>query len=81
MARQGNPQQKRYRVAIVGDGQTERIYFDNIRDADRPGNLVIFPDSPKKIGNYKGVLERAEILTEDYDRVYALIDFDKVITL
>jgi hypothetical protein len=79
VARQRNQQQPRYRVAIVGDGQTERIYFDNVRDTDRPGNLAIFPDSPKKIGNYKGVLTRAEQLSQDYDRVYALIDHDKVI--
>jgi hypothetical protein len=78
VARKGNRQQPRYRVGIVGDGQTERIYFDNVRDTDRPGNLAIFPDSPRKFGSYKGVLARAELLAEDYDQVYALIDYDKV---
>lgn len=81
MARSKKGLQTRYSVAIVGDGETERIYFDNVRDADRPSNLKIFPDAPRKIGTYKGVLARAEELKDDgYDRVYALIDMDKVIS-
>jgi hypothetical protein len=69
----------RYRVALVGDGQTECVYFLNVRDTDRPEDLALFPDAPKKIGSYKGVLDKACELVEDYDRVYALIDMDKVI--
>ncbi len=73
------PQQQRFSVAIVGDGQTERIYFSDVRDTDRPSNLAIFPDYPRKIGNYQGVLDRAIALAENYNRVYALIDMDTVI--
>lgn len=74
-----NIQPKRHLVAIVGDGQTERIYFADVQDTDRPDNITIFPDQPKRIGNYQGVLERAISLTGTYDEVYALIDMDKVI--
>lgn len=77
-----NPRNKRTKetVALVGDGQTERIYFANVRDTDRPVNLAIFPDYPRKIGSYKGVVERAVALKENgYDHVYALIDMDKII--
>jgi hypothetical protein len=73
------PQQQRFSVAIVGDGQTERIYFSDVRDTDRPSNLAIFPDYPRKIGSYQGVLDRAISLSENYNRVYALIDMDTVI--
>ncbi len=66
-------------MAIVGDGQTERIYFADVRDTDRPANLSIFPDYPRTIGNYKGVLERAGSLVGDYTHIYALIDMDKII--
>ncbi len=66
-------------VAIVGDGQTERIYFADVRDTDRPANLSIFPDYPRKLGSYKGVLERALVLKADYAKVFALIDLDKII--
>jgi hypothetical protein len=80
MARQaGTQRQQRYRVAIVGDGQTERIYFSDVRDTDRPANLAIFPDYPGKIGDYRGVLDRATVLLDSYNRVYALIDMDTVI--
>ncbi|KAA2238616.1 RloB domain-containing protein [Chitinophaga agrisoli] len=79
MARVTLTQQHRNTVAIVGDGQTERIYFSDVRDTDRPANLSIFPDYPRKIGHYKGVLDRALALQETYDRVYALVDLDKVI--
>lgn len=77
-----NPKNKRTRetVALVGDGQTERIYFANVRDTDRPTNLAIFPDYPRKIGSYKGVVTHAVALKENgYDHVYALIDMDKII--
>lgn len=79
MARKSGFQPMRESVALVGDGQTERIYFADVRDTDRPKNLSIFPDYPRRIGSYKGVLQRASQLTEDYSRVYALIDSDKII--
>jgi hypothetical protein len=79
MARTPRRQQQRFTVAIVGDGQTERIYFSDVRDTDRPANLAIFPDYPRKIGNYQGVLGRATGLIDSYNRVYALIDMDTVI--
>lgn len=79
MARTPRRQQQRFTVAIVGDGQTERIYFSDVRDTDRPANLAIFPDYPRKICNYQGVFDRATALTDSYNRVYALIDIDKVI--
>lgn len=79
MARTSKRQPERNNVAIVGDGQTERIYFMDVRDTDRPDNLSIFPDYPRKLGSYKGVLDRATTLTADYSRVYALIDLDTII--
>lgn len=80
MARHPKNKRTNKTVALVGDGQTERIYFANVRDTDRPVNLNIFPDYPRKIGSYKGVLERAITLkNNDYDHVYALIDMDKII--
>lgn len=79
MARPTRRQELRANVALVGDGQTERIYFSDVRDTDRPANLTIFPDYPRKIGNYKGVIDRAIQLAEDYSRVYALIDMDTII--
>lgn len=81
MARRTKNKRPNKTVALVGDGQTERIYFANVRDTDRPANLDIFPDYPRKIGSYKGVLDRAVSLKNNgYDHVYALIDMDKIIS-
>ena len=80
MARHPKFKQTKRTVALVGDGQTERIYFANVRDTDRPANLAIFPDYPRKLGSYRGVLDRAIALKNNgYERVYALIDMDKII--
>lgn len=79
MARKYRHQPQRSTVALVGDGQTERLYFSDVQDTDRPANLSIFPDYPRKIGNYKGVLDRAGSLVGNYNHIYALIDTDKVI--
>lgn len=79
MARNFKRQPRRITVALVGDGQTERIYFADVKDTDRPANLSIFPDYPRKIGNYEGVLKRAmELADKGYDYVFALIDMDKI---
>ncbi|MEO5642937.1 MAG: RloB family protein [Bacteroidia bacterium] len=79
MTRKQPIQPKREAVAIVGDGQTERIYFADVKDTDRPATLAIFPDYPRTIGSYAGVLKRAvELADKDYDHVFALIDMDKI---
>jgi hypothetical protein len=67
------------RIAIVGDGETEKIYFADIKDTDRPGDIDLFPTLPAKKGNYTKVLGTACALAEEYTLVYALIDKDKVI--
>jgi hypothetical protein len=80
MGRKSREWKPKPRVAVVGDGQTEQIYFAEIRDTDRPADLAIFPDLPSRTGNYKGVLDKAIQLAKDYDKVFALIDMDKVIS-
>jgi len=65
---------------LLNDGQTERIYFADVRDVDRPAGLTIQPDYPRRLGNYKGVLDRAVALKkEGFNNVFALIDMDKII--
>jgi len=49
-----------------------------MRDTDRPAGLTIFPDFPRRVGSYRGVLEQAKSLVRDYQHVFALIDMDKV---
>jgi hypothetical protein len=69
------------RIAIVGDGQTEKIYFDKLKEVEGLRNVSLKPDLPKSIGSYKGVFDKADSLyTEGYDEVYCLIDMDKVLS-
>jgi len=80
MGRNSKNRPVRNTVALVGDGQTERIYFGDVRDVDRPASLTIQPDYPRKLGSYKGVLDRAKTLKNDgFNHVFALIDMDKII--
>jgi RloB-like protein len=69
------------RIAVVGDGQTEKIYFDKLKEVEGLRNVSLKPDLPKSIGSYKGVFDKADSLyTEGYDEVYCLIDMDKVLS-
>lgn len=69
------------RIAVVGDGQTEKIYFDKLKDVEGLRNVSLKPDLPKSVGSYKGVFDKAESLYEQgYDEVYCLIDIDKVLS-
>jgi RloB-like protein len=69
------------RIAVVGDGQTEKIYFDKLKDVEGLRNVSLKPDLPKSVGSYNGVFDKAESLyAEGYDEVYCLIDMDKVLS-
>jgi RloB-like protein len=69
------------RIAVVGDGQTEKIYFDKLKEVEGLRNVSLKPELPQSVGSYKGVFDRAESLYEQgYDEVYCLIDMDKVLS-
>jgi hypothetical protein len=78
MARKSKHRPEKARVAIVGDGETEQIYFANVKDKDRPIDIDIFPELPAKRGSYKNVLKKATLLALEYTKVIALIDMDTV---
>jgi hypothetical protein len=80
MARSSKHLQVRARVAVVGDGETEKVYFSNVKDTDRPADIDLFPSLPRRSGSYRDVLAQAQALAPDYMRVFALIDMDTVIT-
>lgn len=70
--------------AIVGDGPTEKHYFEQLNVICGIRNISIKPDLPdtarKGEGKYNKVFNRAEsLLADDYDHVHCLIDYDAVI--
>lgn len=72
------------RIAIVGDGITEKIYFEQLREEEHIKDVVIKPELPSKSskgGSYRKTISSAKFLVEDgYDHVYCLIDLDTVLT-
>jgi hypothetical protein len=81
MARKLQERKGKPRVAIVGEGETEKIYFADVKDTDRPADIDLFPTLPARTGDYSKVLEKAvELATDEgYVKVFALIDMDTVI--
>lgn len=71
-------------VAIVGDGFTEKIYFDQLKELEELEDVVIKPELPRKAhkgGSYRRTIETAKsLIKEGYDHVYCLVDFDTVIS-
>lgn len=77
MARKRNKRKSRKTIAIVGDGHTEKIYFEDYRNSERPESLTIKPDLPGKKSGYNGVLSKAiDLKIDGYDEVIAIIDMD-----
>lgn len=82
MARQERKRNFRRTVAIVGDGFTEKIYFEQLRDHERLRDVVVKPELPSrssKGGSYKKALNTAIELAENHTHVYCLIDMDTVV--
>ncbi|QZE15334.1 RloB family protein [Halosquirtibacter laminarini] len=83
MARNRKSRKTNNSVAIVGDGPTEQIYFNQMKETESLRNHNIKPELPCRAGRGGGhmrVLNRIdELLEEGHDHIYCLIDYDKVI--
>jgi hypothetical protein len=81
-----NSREYRKVYAIVGDGSTEKIYFDRLKESKRfPSNSRInikpeLPDKQGKGGGYVRVFNRAQSLSKEHEHVFCLIDMDVVIS-
>lgn len=84
MARPDKKRKFLRRIAVVGDGVTEKIYFEQLKEIERIKDVVIKPELPSKSskgGSYKKAINTAKSLAEEgYDHVYCLIDFDTVLS-
>lgn len=84
MARPDKKRKFLRRIAVVGDGVTEKIYFEQLKEIERIKDVVIKPELPSKSskgGSYKKAINTANSLAEEgYDHVYCLIDFDTVLS-
>jgi len=81
MARPINKRTAPKRIAIVGDGVTEKWYFQQLRASEPSlrGLLTIEPQLPKSSG-FRNCIASAESFCQDgYDEVHCLIDYDQVL--
>ncbi|GAB3347084.1 hypothetical protein GCM10027566_00830 [Arachidicoccus ginsenosidivorans] len=68
MARRDKKRNFKRRVAVVGDGVTEKIYFEQLKELERIKDVLIKPELPSKSskgGSYKKPLNTAIQLVED----------------
>jgi hypothetical protein len=69
--------------AIVGDGYSEKIYFEQLREMEQIQNIKILPALPNrsgKGGNFMRVFSKClEFKEEGYEKIYCIIDFDAVL--
>ncbi|MDV4042981.1 hypothetical protein CMT37_09095 [Elizabethkingia anophelis] len=84
MARTERKRQFKRSIAIVGDGITEKIYFEQLKELEQLKDVVIKPELPNKSskgGFYKKALDASLTLIEKgYDHVYCLIDYDTILS-
>lgn len=79
MARSAGRRSFKKSYGIVGDGQTEKIYFNRLKFHEDITNVQIKPELPLD-SNYSGILEKADqLLDRGVEKVYAIIDLDKII--
>ena len=75
MARNSKNRKEKYSIAIVGEGETEWHYFDNLRTEKR-FSFQISPEIPKH-SDYESIFKHAEKLADNgYDEVYCVLDLD-----
>ncbi len=79
MARKTKSRPPKFQVAIVGEGETEWFYFNNMRQYER-FNFKVEPELPKH-SDYKAIIRTArKKRDEGYDLVFCVLDLDRIIT-
>jgi hypothetical protein len=81
MARPTHRRPSPKRIAIVGDGITEKWYFQQLRASEHSlrGLLTIEPKLPKSSGFRNCIASAESFCRDEYDEVHCLIDYDQVL--
>lgn len=79
MARKSKNTSTKFKVAIVGEGDTEWYYFTSMRQYEK-FNFKVAPELPKH-SDYKTIIETArKKRNEGYDLIFCVLDLDRIIT-
>ena len=75
MARKTNRRKTRKAIAIIGEGASEKYYFNQVR-IEENYNFKVKPELPKN-SDYHYIFRKAVLLLKsDFDYVFCLIDLD-----
>ncbi|HPX04959.1 MAG TPA: RloB family protein [Tenuifilaceae bacterium] len=79
MTRKSRNRPTKFRVAIVGEGDTEWYYFSNMKQCER-FSYKIEPELPKH-SDYKTIIDTARRKRDEgYDLIFCVLDLDRIIT-
>ena len=75
MSRRVNTREIPLSIAIIGEGVSEKGYFNNLKQAEKLRSFKLKPDKPKH-SDLKTIFDSAEELSKEHDIVFCLIDCD-----
>jgi hypothetical protein len=66
------------KIAVVGEGETEWFYFNDLKDSESL-KFELKPQLPQHT-SYKSIFKKSEqLLKEGFDKVYCVLDLDTVL--
>jgi hypothetical protein len=76
MARRHNFRPPKKTMLIICEGETEKIYFENLKAAERKTEINLKPELPGHRNDCLGIVENAIKQKDDYDQVWCVFDLD-----
>jgi hypothetical protein len=76
MARRRNFRPPKKTFLIICEGETEKIYFENLKAAERKTEINLKPELPGHRNDCLSIVENAIKQKDDYDRVWCVFDLD-----
>ncbi len=77
MGRRVNTRELPFSVAIIGEGISEKGYFNNLKKTEKLSSFKLKPDKPKH-SDLHTIFAYADELSKEHDIVFCLIDCDKI---
>lgn len=76
MARKRNFRPPKKTLLIICEGETEKIYFENLKAAERKTEINLKPELPGHRTDCLNIVERAIKQKDNYDQVWCVFDLD-----
>lgn len=76
MARRRNFRPPKKTMLIICEGETEKIYFENLKAAERKTEINLKPELPGPRNDCLGIVEKAIKKKDEYDQVWCVFDLD-----